>query len=241
MNNNRDFLNSFNNIEDYLKRESKSKSNSTFHYLLSTVSRNNKVVAHYRPELNTLRELRNFIVHGNIDQPLALVSDSTIERIKTIESALISPKKIREVFNESVYAVKDDQKLAEVLKIVKDKKFSQFPVIGKGGFTGLITTSKITKWFANNIKRDKISVEDVYVKDIMDNDREGEGYIFLYSYNTLYDVIKGFDKKSSFHKSTFVIIVLKRVTDKVLLDDIYTILTPWDLNKVYNNLDIQNR
>lgn len=238
MNNNKEFLNSFNNIEDYLKDES-ARDNSSFHYLLMEISRDNKVVAHYESELNTLKELRNFIVHGNIDEPLAIVSDTTVERIKVIEKAIITPVKIREVFANKVVCVREDDTLLEVLKTIRENKFSQFPVIGKDGFTGLVTDNGITNWLANNMEADTISIKDTCISDVMIDDEEVDSYAFLYSYSTLYDVIKEFDKGRSLNNRSFTIIVLKRKNENVKLEDIYTILTPWDLNKVYRNLGLK--
>lgn len=240
MDNNREFLNSFNNIEDYLKAELNITNNSSFHHLLSQVSKRNKVVDHFRVELNTLRELRNFIVHGSIDKPLAIVSDNTVDRIKAIENALIMPKKIREVFPERVVAVNENDSLSEVLEIIKKTRYSQFPVINKDGFNGLITDNGITHWLANNIEKDMISIKDTCICDVMIDDEEIDSYAYLYNYDNLYDVIKNFEKGRNSYKRSFVIIVLKRKTDNVQLDDIYTILTPWDLNTVYKSLGLDS-
>lgn len=238
MSNNKQFLSSFNNIEDYLKDESDTAS-SSFKYLLAQISSKNKVIAHYESELNTLRELRNFIVHGNIEAPLAIVSDSTVKRIKSIEKAIITPIKIREVFSQKVFTVNEDDTLIEVLKIIKDKKFSQFPVIGKEGFVGLVTDNGITNWLANNMEEDNISIKKTCIRDVMIDDEEVDSYAFLYSYSSLYEVIKEFDKGRALKNRSFTIIVLKRKNDKVMLKDIYTILTPWDLNKVYRSLGLK--
>lgn len=240
MDNNREFLNSFNNIEDYLKAEAKTTNNSSFHYLLLHVSKDNKVVAHYESELDTFKELRNFVVHGNIDEPLVIVSESTVNRIKDIEGAIITPKKIREVFPEKVVAVKQDQSLTDVLQIIKTKHYSQFPVINKDEFNGLITDNGIIKWLAKNIDKDIISIKETCVRDVMIDDEEVDSYTFLYAYSTLYDVIREFENVRTSSKRNYVIIVLNRKTDKVLLDDIYTILTPWDLNEVYKSLGVEN-
>lgn len=238
MGNNREFLDVFNNIESFLKKSLDTTYNSSFYSMLEKVSSQNKIVNYYKEELNTLRELRNFIVHGDIASPLAIVSNETVARIKEIDRALNSPKKIREVFLPNVTALKESDKLTTALRIIKEKKFSQFPVINKDGFNGLVTENGITRWLSNNIEKDQISIKDTCICDVMIDDEEVDSYMYLYAYDSLYDVIKAFDKRRLTHRRSFVIIVLKRKTDQVLLDDIYTILTPWDLNKVYKSLGL---
>ena len=239
MKNNQQFLEVFNKIEDYLQSQTNSSGNDSFYYLLNHVSKDNKVVNHYRAELNTLRELRNFIVHSDIKEPLVNVSNTTVIRIKEIEKALAAPKKIRDVFVENVVGLNEDDTLTKVLEVIKDKKYSQFPVFNKEGFNGLVTENGIINWLANNVDQDTISIKDTKVSDIMIDDEECDSYKFLYAYNSLYDVIREFETGRNTHRRSFVIIVLKRKNDHVMYDDVYTILTPTDLTLIYKSLGLR--
>lgn len=232
-------MNSFNNIEDFLKTNLDLPYNASFHSMLHKLSLENKIVKYYKNELNSLRELRNFLVHGDMEEPLAVASEATVKRIKIIEAALISPKKIREVFKQGIVALDEHDSLEKALLIIKKKKYSQFPVIGKDGFVGLVTENGITRWLANNIDKDVISIKDTCICDVMIADEEVDSYSFLYAYDTLYDVVKTFEKGRSAHRRNFVVIVLNRKTDKVFEDDIYRILTPGDLNIIFKNIGLE--
>ena len=100
MQNNKKFLAAFNKIEDFLVKESRVDHNASFHFTLAKVSKENEIVNYYKEDLNDLRKLRNFIVHGDIDKPLAIVSKETVARAIEIEKALMRPTKIREIFKE---------------------------------------------------------------------------------------------------------------------------------------------
>lgn len=236
MENNAIFLDTFNSIEDHLKKLLNVAYNTSFSSMLNRLSKRDKVIKYYQSELNTMRELRNFVVHSDIDEPLVIVSNDTIKRIKIIEEALLRPKKIREVFKEEVVALKESDSLKKVLTLIKEKKYSQFPVFNKDGFNGLITENGITKWLANNIEEDIISIKKTCVCDVMIDDEEVDSYMYLYAYDSLYDVIRAFESGRKTHRRSFVIIVLKRQSDNVQLEDIYTMLTPWDLSLVYASL-----
>lgn len=236
MENNSIFLDTFNSIEEHLKKLLNLAYNTSFSSMLNRLSKKDEIIKYYQAELNTMRELRNFIVHSDIDQPLVIVSDETLIRIKIIEEALLRPKKIREVFEEKVVALKENDSLKSALKLIKEKRFSQFPVFNEDGFNGLITENGITRWLANNINANTISIKDTCICDVMIDDEEIDSYMYLYAYDTLYDVIRAFESGHKTHRRSFVIIVLKRQSDNVQLEDIYTMLTPWDLSKVYKSL-----
>lgn len=239
MNTNQEFMQSFNNIEKNLRLSINAYQNAPFYELLEKNSRKNKLVKQFSAELRTMGDLRNFIVHGDIGNPLAIASDNTVQRIKQIEKELINPMKIRELFSKNVIGVKEDNSLVSVLDIIKEKKYSQFPVLSEDGFKGLITENGITNWLANNIEEAITSIRDTTIKDVLEEEEEQESYSILYSQDTLYDVIEEFEKAAKTGDKTFVVIVINSPKKKFFLEDIYTIITPWDLDIIYKNLGLK--
>lgn len=239
MNNNQEFMKSFNNIEKNLRETIDAYRNVAFYELVDKNSDINKIVEKYNSELKTLADLRNFIVHGDIGDPLAITSDKTVDRIQHIEKQLIYPMKIKEVFINSVIGINEETSLAALLDIIKEKSYSQFPVINEEGFQGLVTENGITNWLAQNAKQDMISIKDITVKDVMEEEEEKESYGILTADDTLYQVIQKFEKARKTNDKTFVIIVLKNKTKQIQLSDIYTIVTPWDMNLIYENLGLK--
>ena len=239
MNNNEEFMKSFNNIEKNLRESIDAFRNVAFYELVEKNAETNKIVEKYSAELKTLADLRNFIVHGDIGDPLAVAADKTVERISHIEKQLINPMKISEVFINSVIGVREETSFKALLDIIKEKSYSQFPVIGKDGFVGLITENGITNWLAKNANDDCISIEGTTIKDVMEEEEEKESYGVLTSDDTLYEVIQKFETARKTDDKTFVIIVLKSSTEQIQLSDIYTIITPWDMNLIYKNLGLR--
>ena len=239
MDNNEQFMQYFNSIEKKLRLDIDAQNNVAFYELVDKNARKNKLVRQFENELKTMGDLRNFIVHGDILNPLAIASEITVKRIKFIKKQLTNPMKITEVFSENVIGVNEDDSLADLLYLVEKKRYSQYPVISKDGLNGLITENGITNWLANNIEKDIISIKNTSVKDVIANEEERESYNIMYSYNTLYDVIEEFEKGRNKGKRIFIIIVLKEKTEKAHLKDIYTIITPWDLDLIYSNLGLK--
>lgn len=197
----------------------------------------NKINKHYKDELLTLGQLRNFLEHEQTKDVLAIVTNETLSRFKTIESNLSNPKKIYEVFSKGVECVSITDSLEKVLKIVKEKEYSQFPVLENNIFQGFISDNGITNWLAGNIEEEIFSIKETSVKDIIAEEEEQKNFKILVSGDNLYDVIGSFDKGLKNH-SSFVVIVINSPKHEILLDDLYTIITPWDLNKVYKEVGL---
>lgn len=237
-NNNRLFMDHFNDIEKKLREDLDAHRNVAFYELVDKSAKVNKLVRQFENELKTMGDLRNFIVHGDILSPLAVASDITLKRISFIERQLNSPMKISELFQENVVGIDEDDSLVNLLNLVEKKRYSQYPVLNENGLEGLITENGITNWLADNINKDTISIKHTSVRDVIAREEERESYTFLYSYNSLYDVIEKFEKSRISGKNTFIIIVLKGPRERVFLEDIYTIITPWDLDLIYSKLGL---
>ncbi|MGM0395684.1 MAG: CBS domain-containing protein [Bacillota bacterium] len=236
MTNYNDFMSSFNRIEDFLKDLIDAKYNMPFYKLLEEASKRDKLAKQFYQELRTMSDLRNIIAHGDPNDPVALPSESTLERIKFIENQFTNPLKVKDAFKKSVSVVDAKDSLSEVLSNINKYHYSQFPVVKSGEFIGLITENGITNWLAASVEEDTISIKNTSVQDVILGDEESDSYSFLLTTDTLYDVIDKFEKIRKMGNRTTTIIVLNRKKSPVKIEDIYTILTPWDLDTIYRKL-----
>lgn len=238
MNIHEEFIQSFNRIERYLRQGSDNQGHSTFYNLLESNSKKNKIVKRYNQELKVLADLRNIIVHGDIRNPIAVPSKGSLEKIGFIEKQLFSPPTIEEVFTNNIKEVKITESLVNVLSFIKEYGYSQFPVIKDDKFIGLITENGITNWLSRNIEEDIISIKETIIEDVIINDEESDSFDILCTKDTLYDVIERFDNSRRRTNRTYSIIILNSPKKEIQLEDIYTIITPWDLDLIYKNIDI---
>lgn len=234
---NEEFIQSFNRIENYLREQVDNERHSTFYNLLDLNSKNNKIVKRYNKELKVLADLRNIIVHGNIKDPVAVPSKGSVEKIKFIEKQIFNPPTIKEIFDKNIKGVEIKESLVYILGLIRTYGYSQFPVIEDTIFIGLITENGITNWLSNNIEEDIISIKETTIKDVISKDEERNSFGILYTKDTLYDVIEKFDNSRSSTNRTYSIIVLNNPKKEIQLDDIYTIITPWDLDLIYSNIN----
>ena len=236
MTNYNEFMSEFNRIEDFLKDLVNAKYNMPFYKLLEEAMKRDKLVKQFYQELRTMSDLRNIIAHGDPNDPVALPSESTLNRIRFIEDQFTNPLKVIDVFKKSVDAFDATDSLAEVLSEIDKYHYSQFPVVKSGEFIGLITENGITNWLAASAREDIISIRNTTVQDVILGDEESGSYSFLLASDTLYDVIDKFEEIRKKKNRTATIIVLNRKVNPVNIEDIYTILTPWDLDTIFSKL-----
>lgn len=232
------FLRAFNTLHQIIG-EKLNQTNLQFGELLKIAEKNrDKVILQYITELDFYREFRNFLVHqATIDKPpVAEPSNFIIEEIKEITQRIEKPKKVYELFSNEVIHFNTEDSLSEVLNVVKEKEYSQFPVFKNNELIGLISENGITRFLAESIDDDIISIVETKVKDIINQD-EAKNSITIVNSNTLiHDVEEIFSKKLHEGNSIFAILVSNRGHKIKTSEDTVGIITPWDLPIILNNM-----
>lgn len=127
--------------------------------------------------------LRNVIVHEKRDaaEELATPAQRVVERMESVAKNLEAPEKVEKRFlTEEVVTVNLDQTLKEVLKIISEKQFSQFPVIKEGKVVGLLTENGITRWLSSTVSTESmIEFADVTASTILEHEEKRENMILI--------------------------------------------------------------
>ncbi|HAX72767.1 MAG TPA: hypothetical protein DCY20_04525 [Firmicutes bacterium] len=187
-----DFIESFNRIEKYLKKYTKSDDTASFNDLLYRSSKH-PMVQIYIDELHLFRKLRNIIIHqtDNFSQLIATPSDEAIERIQFIEKEISDPTNI-EVFKKDVTVFSSSDSLQTVLKISGEKGITKFPIYEGDKFIGLATSRAVVKWLQKHIEQDKIELNG-QLKDLLSFEKETL-YKFVSCKQSIYEVWDLFTK-----------------------------------------------
>lgn len=129
-----------------------------------------------------------------------------------------------------------EDSLSEVLNVVNERQYSQFPVFNDDELVGLISENGITRFLAESVDEDIISIVDTKVKDVINQD-EAKDSISIVNLNTLiHDIEDIFSKKLHEGNSIFAILVSSRGRKIETSEDIVGIITPWDLPIILDNM-----
>ena len=122
------FKQAFNEIENLLKKITKSDNYVTFKVLVEKAASSNKVIKNYQFDLLEYGDLRNAIVHSSTKKFLAEPYDETVNNIQRILKQIENPPKL-EIFKQQGILVCDvNDNIDKILLMMKEKNFSQVPV-----------------------------------------------------------------------------------------------------------------
>ncbi|EOI56493.1 CBS domain-containing protein [Enterococcus gilvus] len=164
------FLSTFNRIEKELKRQLGNPANMGFSEAVRRLSkRHDNLIGDSENDLLQLAQLRNAIVHDQVadDFVIAEPNEWAVTRIKQIEENLLRPEKVLPRFEKNVTGFERNLPLKEIMKIITEKRFSQFPVYDKGEFMGLITLRTIGFYFAQASLNGSLTLEGRVAEDLL--------------------------------------------------------------------------
>ncbi|SEK78364.1 CBS domain-containing protein [Carnobacterium iners] len=98
--------------------------------------------------LDFFREFRNLLIHKTVsgEEAIATPSSLLIEEIEMITEKIKHPKKVKDLFLSEVVTFDQGDKLSLVLKKVKEKSYSQFPVFNDNKLVGIVSENGITNF-----------------------------------------------------------------------------------------------
>jgi CBS domain-containing protein len=94
-----------------------------------------------RPQLNAIREIRNFLAHTPMfdDQPLITPTPTAIRIVDNIISKIEKPKTIYNICVKpsNILCAKVDDQIAPVVKLMRERSFQVVPLLDNGKVAGV--------------------------------------------------------------------------------------------------------
>jgi len=133
--------------------------------------------------LRMVAEVRNAIVHGKTE-PYA--TSPCLPRLwprhwGACRNRLIKPERAIPKFQRTVEMIYATDSLAEVLKLVHQRDYSQFPVYDGDRFRGLLTENGVTRWLAGHVTGDLalVDLDEVRVRTVLKDEEAPKTWRFV--------------------------------------------------------------
>ncbi|KOY83825.1 CBS domain-containing protein [Lysinibacillus macroides] len=185
------FLTAFNRIDHRLRDIIGAKDFIPFSRLIEQAKRKDVLVKKYEDDLRSYADLRNAIVHHRIslNYVIAEPHPDVVERIEYIDATLAKPTLVGQMFRKRVLVFQENDSLRQVLKIIRQRKYTQFPVYHNKQFRGLITTVGITNWLASTMGDHHSQVPNRIptLHDILTHEKNRVNYKFVSKHITIYE------------------------------------------------------
>jgi predicted transcriptional regulator len=176
------FLAAFNRVEHALKEIVGAKNYMPFYRLVDLAKKKTVVVKKYQDDLKTYADLRNAIVHNRtaVDYIIAEPHIGVVERLEEIDRHLNSPQNVLSVCSKGVQTFQITASLNEVLQVIHQHKYTQFPIYNGNEFQGLLTTVSITRWIAAQITaQGHLPTTLPTLQELSLQDEKGKNYQFV--------------------------------------------------------------
>lgn len=227
------FLLAFNRITQTLRRIVRAKDYIPFYRLVDLAKKKSPLVKKYEDDLRSFADLRNAIVHHRTSQEFVIAEPHTkvVERIEFIDEILARPRLVGQVFRKKVVSFQTTDSLTNVLDIIQERKYTQFPIYDGRDFKGLITTTGITNWLAEATNQQMPLYEMPTLDDIINYEKNRDNYRFVSRYMTIYHAKELFKQGVERGKRYEALLITENGRPHQRL---VGIITPLDLMKVHD-------
>lgn len=176
-----EFLELFLQVEDQIRSHVKEPSKTNVTAAVAKLKAQRPNLPHL-DDLGTLIDIRNVLAHnGGCGDALVVPTNRAIGQLREFQAALVDPRKAGQLFKRTVEWITGEASLGDVLRLIHERDYSQFPVASKGSIVGLVTEHSITRHLAQMHAESRLQSEigDVKVSELIDGDAPNERYRFV--------------------------------------------------------------
>ncbi|SER80410.1 CBS domain-containing protein [Salipaludibacillus aurantiacus] len=232
MKNSQRFTTAYNRIDAKLREQENSDRYLPFSELVVRTAKHNYVVRRFEKDLKMLGNLRNAIIHNETRQDYVIAEphDSTVSLIERIEAEISKPKEVIPMFSKDVKTFETDHTLSDVLRVIKDQAFSQFPVYKDGEFAGLLTENGITNFLARHVEEELISLPETAIEMVLSLEEAKNNCKFISRHTSVYEAKELFKNEGADEFARLDALLIThhgRKTEKLL-----GMITAWDITQI---------
>lgn len=229
------FLSIYNYIDRFMRNELNKDDNVSHTILIEAMSQKNTLFKRYRKDLKLFANLRNAIVHNQIDihtlEAIAELNNSTLELYESIKNDIFNPPKALDklaIKKSNIFFVDIEQNALDVMTEMKEFNYSHVPVLDSKKFIGVFSESTIFSYTVSN--KYTFLEDDTKIKEFIDfipiDNHESESFKFISRDKTVYDVEEIFKKELDGEKRLSAVFISETGKNG---EGILGMITAWDI------------
>lgn len=175
------FIVAFNKIEKYFNQQLDDTSYVPFFRAVLRLRKKDAIVNRYHNDLLEYSELRNAIVHERteVNYTIADPHIEIVEAIEKIAAEMTAPKRVIPTFAKTLKVVQADLTVKTLLSVIRETKFTQFPVYQGKQLIGLVTDKSILDWIAHHVNDDFTKLLKTPIIKLIDDNGSELNYRFI--------------------------------------------------------------
>ncbi|GAA4062627.1 CBS domain-containing protein [Amphibacillus indicireducens] len=175
------FIVAFNKIEKYFNQQLNDTSYVPFFRAVLRLRKKDAIVNRYHNDLLEYSELRNAIVHERteVNYTIADPHIEIVEAIEKIAAEMTAPKLVIPTFAKTLKVVQADLTVKTILNVIRETRFTQFPVYRSKQFVGLLTDKTVLHWIAHHMNGDFAELLKTPIMKLIDDNGAEPNYRFI--------------------------------------------------------------
>lgn len=173
-----EFLNRFNELEQYLRDTTNSKREVPFGALIGRAANGNASVRRHERDLREFADLRNAIVHehprGHV---IADITKEALDEFSAIVDRITAPELVYPLFRRKISLYRESDPLADAVKDLYQSGHSQV-IVREENMLTLLSSQGVTRWLGSQVNGSAVDLNDATVGDALAYEEEG-GIAFL--------------------------------------------------------------
>jgi len=175
------FLNRFNELEQFLRDETNSKREVPFGGLIGRSATKNAAVRPYERDLREFADLRNAIVHehprGHV---IADITQEALDEFNAMVDRIMEPERVYPLFQTNISVYQEDDPLTDAVRDLWESGHSQV-IVRVDRMLTLLSSAGITRWLGSQVNGTAIDLAAATVGDALTYEEEG-GIAFVSRY-----------------------------------------------------------
>lgn len=215
------FLDCYNELDQLFAKELNHSDHIPFSQRIKDLIPKSSIVRNYKDDLFQLGNLRNAIAHqskGGV--PIAEPFEETVQLIQKILDDFKNPKRVIPAFQFKVFTVTPDTPLIELLKEMKEKDFSQAPILDSNGkLIEVISTNTISRWLFDQVNNENVILPKAKISELIPHIEISGNYNLISRNTSVYEAADTFMKKSKEKKSPLDCLIIThsgKATEKLM-------------------------
>ncbi len=175
------FIVAFNKIEKYFNQQISDTSYVPFFRAVLRLRKKDAIVNRYHNDLLEYSELRNAIVHERteVNYTIADPHIEIVEAIEKIADEMTAPKLVIPTFAKTLKVLQADLTVKEILNVIRETKFTQFPIYRSKQFVGLLTDKEVLHWIARHMNGNFNELLKTPLIKLLDDNGSDPNYRFI--------------------------------------------------------------
>lgn len=221
-----EFIRSYNEIADHMRRTTGLGADVPFSMLVSRAAEKSAAIRMHAEQLKDYADLRNAIVHHRTypGEIIAEPSEEVMIRFRGIVQSALSPKLLIPTFQRKIRQFAPNEPLVEALKHMKDNDYSQIILRTENGLS-ILSVEGIAQWLEQRANEDLVSLAEAKVGDA--HPCEPSGSCRLMGRNlSIYDAREAFVRAVAKKQPRLFAVIITQTGKHT--EEPLGVATPWD-------------